>query len=43
MAQETFIAEVLEDNRITIPKLIAEQLKIGKGDRVRFVISKVRT
>jgi bifunctional DNA-binding transcriptional regulator/antitoxin component of YhaV-PrlF toxin-antitoxin module len=42
MTDETFIAEVLDDNRITIPRLIAEQLKVRKGNKVRIVIRRVR-
>lgn len=42
MTTETFIAEVLEDNRITIPRLITEEIKVGKGNRVRVIIQKVR-
>ncbi len=39
---ESFIATVLEDNRVTIPKDTADVIKIKKGDKVRVIIEKVR-
>lgn len=39
---ESFIATVLEDNRVTIPKDTAEVIRIKKGSKVRIVIERVR-
>ena len=39
---ETFIAVVLEDNRVTIPLATAEVIKIKKGSKVRIIIERVR-
>ena len=39
---ETFLATVLEDNRLTIPKDTAEVIKIKKGSKVRITIEMVR-
>ena len=41
--EETFIAEVIADNRITIPKEYAEVLKLRKGQKVRITIKKVES
>ena len=40
---ETFVAVMLEDNRFTMPKEIAEILKIHKkkGIKVKFSVEKV--
>ena len=39
---EIFLATVLEDNRITIPKDTADVVKIKKGSKVRITIERVR-
>ena len=37
---EEFIAVILEDNRITIPKLVAKMKKVKKGKVFKFAIIK---
>ena len=37
-SQETFIAEVQDLNRTTIPKEIVELLKIKKGQKIKLVL-----
>ena len=39
--EAVFISKVIESNRITIPKHIAELLKLSKGDFVAVKIIKV--
>jgi bifunctional DNA-binding transcriptional regulator/antitoxin component of YhaV-PrlF toxin-antitoxin module len=38
---ETFYAEVIADNRITIPKVVVTVLKLRKGQRLKVSIEKV--
>lgn len=39
---ETFIAEVQAQNRIAIPLLVFELMKLNQGDKVRIEIEKVK-
>jgi hypothetical protein len=39
---ETFIAKVVGENRISIPQLVIDTMKIEKGQKVRVTIEKVR-
>jgi bifunctional DNA-binding transcriptional regulator/antitoxin component of YhaV-PrlF toxin-antitoxin module len=41
MEQETFIAEVQDLNRTTIPKEIVELLKIKKGQKIKLAVIRV--
>jgi bifunctional DNA-binding transcriptional regulator/antitoxin component of YhaV-PrlF toxin-antitoxin module len=35
---ESFIANIIKDNRITIPKNIINHLEIEEGDRIKLTI-----
>ena len=38
MKQESFIATILEDNRITVPILTVKAKKLAKGKTYRFTV-----
>jgi bifunctional DNA-binding transcriptional regulator/antitoxin component of YhaV-PrlF toxin-antitoxin module len=35
---ESFIANVIKDNRVTIPKNVINHVKIEEGDRIKLII-----
>ena len=39
---ETFYADIIALNRVTIAKLVMEVLKLKEGDKVRVTIEKVK-
>ena len=39
---ETFIVRVQEQNRLVIPKVIYDIMKLKRGDRIRISIEKVK-
>jgi AbrB family looped-hinge helix DNA binding protein len=42
MMTETFVGEIIESGRVTIPETIRDLLNLCKGDKVRVTVEKVK-